>query len=82
MADEAKLKLSEGAAFVKSRLKRLPEGDGTWEAEIRPLPSTFMQNEMHRLEIVVAKEGGIPLADDRAFRLHIRPEIIRSDEEG
>ena len=30
MAEEEKLKLGKGAAFVKGRLKRLPQGGETW----------------------------------------------------
>jgi hypothetical protein len=35
MAEEEKLKLGKGAAFVKSRLRLLPQGDDTWEADFR-----------------------------------------------
>ena len=38
VAEEEKLKLGKGAAFVKSRLKRLPQDDETWEADFRALP--------------------------------------------
>ena len=38
VADEEKLKLGKGAAFVKGRLKRLPQGDETWEADFQALP--------------------------------------------
>ena len=38
MAEEEKLKLGKGAAFVKSRLKALPQGDETWEADFQALP--------------------------------------------
>ncbi len=31
--EEEKLKLGEGAAFVKGRLKRLRQEDETWEAD-------------------------------------------------
>src|SRR5436305_9544996 len=33
-----KLKLGKGAAFVKSRLKYLPQEDDTWEADFFPIP--------------------------------------------
>ena len=40
MADsENKLKLGKGVAFVKSRLKRLPQEDEIWEADFRALTS-------------------------------------------
>src|SRR5712691_7314684 len=37
-AMDKKLKLGKGAAFVKSRLRRLPQGDDLWEAGFRELP--------------------------------------------
>src|SRR3954471_6409305 len=63
MAEEEKLKLGKGAAFVKSRLKRLPQGDDTWEADFQALPQPMMQTETHYLGMVVTKEGGSLLAD-------------------
>jgi hypothetical protein len=39
VAEEEKLKLGKGAAFDKSRLKRLPQGNETWEADFQMLPS-------------------------------------------
>ena len=36
--DENKLKLGKGVAFVKSRLKRLAQGDDAWEADFQALP--------------------------------------------
>jgi hypothetical protein len=36
--EEEKLKLGKGAAFDKSRLKRLSQRDETWEADFRALP--------------------------------------------
>jgi hypothetical protein len=35
---EARLKLGKGAAFVKSQLRRLRQGDDTWEADFFPIP--------------------------------------------
>ena len=37
--DEEKLRLGKGAAFVKSRFKRLRQEDETWEADFRRCPS-------------------------------------------
>jgi hypothetical protein len=48
VADEEKLKLGKGAAFVKGRLKRLPRGDETWEADFEALPKPTMQSEAQR----------------------------------
>ena len=63
MAEEEKLKLGKGVAFVKSRLKRLPQGDETWEADFQALPKPIMQTETHYLGMVVKKKGGWLLAD-------------------
>ena len=43
--DEEKLKLGKGVAFVKSRWKRLPQGDDTWEADFEALPKPIMQRK-------------------------------------
>ena len=60
---EEPLKLGKGVAFVKSRLKRLPQGDDTWEADFEALPQPIMQTETHYLGMVVEKEDGWLLAD-------------------
>jgi len=57
------LKLGKGAAFVKSRLKRLRQEDETWEADFRALPKPMMQSETHYLGMVVSKRSGSILAD-------------------
>ena len=62
---EEPLKLGKGAAFVKSRLKRLPQSDETWEADFQALPKPIIQNETHYLGMIVAKKGGTLLADRR-----------------
>ena len=72
MAQEEKLKLGKGVAFVKSRLKRLPQVDETWEADFQALPKPIMQNETHYLGMVVAKKGGSLLADTT---VHGRPSV-------
>jgi hypothetical protein len=33
------LKLGKGAAFVKSRLRDLPQTDDVWEADFQPIPA-------------------------------------------
>jgi hypothetical protein len=63
MAEEEKLKLGKGVAFVKSRLKPLPQGDDTWEADFEALPKPMMQTETHYLGMVVKKKDGSLLAD-------------------
>jgi hypothetical protein len=40
-----KLKLGKGAAFVKSRLKYLPQEEDTWEADFFPLPCSEGERE-------------------------------------
>ncbi len=63
MAEEEKLKLGKGAAFVKSRIVRLPESGETWEADFEALPKPMTQTETDYLGMVVAKKGGALLAD-------------------
>jgi hypothetical protein len=72
MADEEKLKLGKGVAFVKSRLKRLPQGDETWEADFQTLPQPIMQTETHYLRMVVTQKDGSLLAD---MTVHGRPSV-------
>ena len=61
--EEEKLKLGKGAAFVKSRFKRLRQEDETWEADFRALPKPITQSETHYLGLVVAQPDGSLLAD-------------------
>jgi hypothetical protein len=61
--EEEKLKLGKGAAFVKSRFKRLRQEDETWEADFRALPKPITQSETHYLGLVVAEPDGSLLAD-------------------
>lgn len=60
---EEKLKLGKGAAFVKSRFKRLRQDDGTWEADFRALPKPITQTGTHYLGLVVTEPDGSLLAD-------------------
>jgi hypothetical protein len=57
------LHLGQGAAFVKSRLKRLRQEDETWEADFRALPKPTTQSETHYIGMVVRQSGGSLLAD-------------------
>jgi hypothetical protein len=41
-AIRGRLKLGKGAAFVKSRLRRLPQLDDTWEADIQPIGDSWL----------------------------------------
>src|SRR3954465_14146282 len=72
MTKGEKLRLGKGAAFVKSRLKRLPQVDETWEADFQALPKPIMQTETHYLGMVVTKKGGSLLAD---LPVHARPSV-------
>jgi len=63
VAEEEKLKLGRGVAFVKSRLKRLPFCDETWEADFEALPKPMMQTETHYLGMVVTEKDGSLLSD-------------------
>lgn len=54
--------LGKGAAFVKSRLKRLRQED-TWEADFRALPKPITQSETHYIGMVVTQSDGSLLAD-------------------
>jgi hypothetical protein len=63
VADEVKLKLGKGAAFVKSRLKRFAQGDSVWEVDFRALPKSLTQSVTHYLGLVVTRPDGLLLAD-------------------
>jgi hypothetical protein len=72
LADEERLKLGKGAAFVKSRLNRLPQADEVWEADFQALPKPITQPETHYLGMVVTEGGGSLLADSQ---VHGRPSV-------
>ena len=58
------LKLDKGATFfVKSRLKRLPQEDETWEADFCALPKPITQTETRYIGMVVAQPHGDYLAE-------------------
>jgi hypothetical protein len=60
--EEEKLVLGKGAAFVKSRFKRLRQEEETWEADFQALPKPVTQSETHYLGMVVAPDNSL-LAD-------------------
>jgi hypothetical protein len=72
VAEEEKLKLGKGVAFVKTRLKHLPQADDTWEADFRALPRPITQSETHYLGMVVCQADGSLLADSQ---VHGRPSV-------
>jgi hypothetical protein len=61
---QKKLTLGKGAAFAKSRLKRLRQERETWEADFKKLPQPLSQNETRYLGLVVVKRGGTLLAQE------------------
>jgi hypothetical protein len=72
VAKEKKLKLGKAVAFVKSRLKRLLQGDDTWEADFQALPQPIMQSQTHYYGMVVTKKSGSLLA---GMTVHGRPSV-------
>ena len=72
MADEEKLRLGKGTAFVKSRLELLRQSDDTWEADFRELPQPILQTTPHHLGVVVGQHDGSLLAD---LIVHGRPTV-------
>jgi hypothetical protein len=65
MAEEEKLKLGKGVAFVKSRLKRLSHSDESWEVDFRALPKPMGQGVTHYLGMVALKGDGLLLANSQ-----------------
>ena len=72
MADEDKLKLGKGVAFVKGRIKALPPSDEVWEADFQALPRPIKQSGTHYLGMVVTEGDGSLLADTT---VHGRPSV-------
>jgi hypothetical protein len=61
---ESRLRLGKGATFfVKSRLKRLPQEDETWEADFRALPRAITQSATHYLGMILTQPDGFFLAE-------------------
>jgi len=58
--DEQHLKLGKGAGFVKSRLRRLPQFNDSWEADIQPIRDE--QGVEFWLGMVVEQEHGAVLS--------------------
>ncbi len=60
--EQDSLKLGKGAAFVKSRLKRLRQEDATWEADFRALPKPITQSAENapHFGVVVMQPGQHP----------------------
>ena len=56
------LKLGKGSAFVKSRLRRLPQLKETWEADFQPIPGKRPGQIAFWLGMVIEQEGGGVLA--------------------
>lgn len=69
--EEVKLSLGKGAAFVKTRLKRLPHENDTWEADFPALPKPMMQSRTDYLGLVVGQDGSL-LAD---LTVQARPNV-------
>jgi hypothetical protein len=63
--ERQKRALGKGAAFVKGRLKRLPQEGESWEADFKPLPRPLSQNETHYLGLVVVRGEGSVLAEEQ-----------------
>jgi hypothetical protein len=61
--EREKLRLGKGVAFVKSRLRCLPPGDDTWEADFRVLPKPLMQTATHYVGLVVTQPDVLLLAN-------------------
>jgi hypothetical protein len=63
--ERKKLALGKGAAFVKGRLKRLPQEGETWEADFGALPKPQSENETRYLGLVVVQGDGSVLAEEQ-----------------
>ncbi len=72
MAEEEKLKLGKGAAFVKSRIGRLPQIHETWEGDFRALPKPIGQSATLYRGMVVT-EGDVALLSES--EVHGRPSV-------
>ena len=59
--EHPRLKLGKSAAFVKTKIKRLPRENESWEADFRALPRPAGQTDTHYLGLVVALPKGDPL---------------------
>jgi hypothetical protein len=59
--EKHELKLGKGAAFDRSRLRRLHQENETWEADFRALPKPMTQTETHYIGLVVTESDCILL---------------------
>jgi hypothetical protein len=66
------LRLGEGAAFDKNRLKRLPRSDDAWEADFEALPKPMMQTVTSYLGMVVTKQHGSLVGE---IPVHGKPSV-------
>ena len=63
MADELQvLKLGKGVAFVKSKLRRLPQEDEVWEADFLPIPCSEAERPSEWIGIVISHSDDYLLA--------------------
>lgn len=60
--ERKKLKLGKGVAFVKTRLKYLPQGEDTWEADFFPIPCSDGRSECVWMGIVLSHAHNFVLA--------------------
>jgi hypothetical protein len=63
--ERKKLAMGKGAAFVKGRLKRLPQEDESWEADFKALPKPLTQSQTYYLGLVVVQGEGSLLAEEQ-----------------
>jgi hypothetical protein len=61
--DPDELTLGKGAAFVKSRLKRLPQEGDTWEADFELLPKVVTQTLSEYVGFVVTHPDGFSVSN-------------------
>lgn len=54
------LKLGKGTAFVKSRLRRLPQFDDIWEADIQPIAGKDGRTDFWLGMVIEQQHGGMP----------------------
>jgi len=57
--------LGKAVAFGKARLKRLRQGDDTWEADFQALPKPITQSQTNYLGLVVVKKDGSVLVESQ-----------------
>lgn len=59
--EHPRLKLGKRAAFVKTKLKQLPQQEEAWEVDFRALPKPAGETDTHYLGLAVALPRGDPL---------------------